>query len=725
MNLLIEVKIQPDEHEIPFFNTKDAFFGWQMEDNIVFSNFIKELYNNPNHINYNLYQAISYEYGILSELNLRKSYEFYCLSAFTDKNPFAYYYLHQLHKFDAIGKYAPQFSLTGDDKNALYQIKKKLYFFEDEEEGLQFSCAQRDRELELYYLLCSVAYLPVYYKFLTTTWTLRGINPIYTLAYYLDVEDKKLENTKYLLNKIVPNNMEKFNTNQNEIMFIETILDIKFLQTETTMEFDKILLNDLSSSKYYKPYINLLTLADKNFVHAIGALGYLSFNSEDFKLFKTASHSKAETYYSMLYPLYEKKSSNAVCFINDNIDLLFFQNKFDEALELCEIGIKYGHEKCSFLKYDLELIKCTNVEDFNYFLGKIPTFLKLLIHDICYGGIYSIYEYLNLHRILSKYLGIVIKKYDITQSLHNLLIKKHRKEICWVLHDQSPMSETEAEFDFDIGFLNYMKATNIIYKLTGKMVEESEFQKLYNIKLKDHSNFWFLKEQALNEEGKIEETTTDKDCLSVLNTSIIYFDKCYQNSKSQSYKRFILSYLVKALLKKERLLEIINSETGNAELQFIISDRKKHLSSLESIYKSSTENLSLNYFSSSFFYQLGKLIMQNEDTSKDNELSAIKYFLLGKNSNFHIIGNGSNICFFRRLKISKILNDSVRYNILISELSQYKGNYTEECDICFENKKTVIIYPCKHFVCCNSCFMKILYTLHLCPICRGDIIAYA
>ena len=44
MSLQIEVKLQPDEHEIPYFNAKNAFFGWQMEDNIVFSQFIKELY---------------------------------------------------------------------------------------------------------------------------------------------------------------------------------------------------------------------------------------------------------------------------------------------------------------------------------------------------------------------------------------------------------------------------------------------------------------------------------------------------------------------------------------------------------------------------------------------------------------------------------------------------------------------------------------------------------
>ena len=54
-------------------------------------------------------------------------------------------------------------------------------------------------------------------------------------------------------------------------------------------------------------------------------------------------------------------------------------------------------------------------------------------------------------------------------------------------------------------------------------------------------------------------------------------------------------------------------------------------------------------------------------------------------------------------------------NILKEKYDEIKNTY--RCSICYDNNKNIIIEPCMHFCCCNSCS----YMIDKCPICRGEI----
>ena len=53
----------------------------------------------------------------------------------------------------------------------------------------------------------------------------------------------------------------------------------------------------------------------------------------------------------------------------------------------------------------------------------------------------------------------------------------------------------------------------------------------------------------------------------------------------------------------------------------------------------------------------------------------------------------------------------------LANLKIYEDTTSDECAICMENPKSVIVNPCGHYYMCGTCGVSV----KACPICRGNI----
>ena len=75
-----------------------------------------------------------------------------------------------------------------------------------------------------------------------------------------------------------------------------------------------------------------------------------------------------------------------------------------------------------------------------------------------------------------------------------------------------------------------------------------------------------------------------------------------------------------------------------------------------------------------------------------------------------------------KICLSEMFDSEIPEKDIKKAISELKEKYDEikntyRCSICYDNNKNIIIEPCMHFCCCNSCS----YMIDKCPICRGEI----
>lgn len=614
----------------------------------------------------------------------------------------------------------------------------------------------------MFYLICCIGFLPPYALFNLNK--IRNLNPIHNFGYHLDIEDKNLKKCYYLLDVLVPQDKMKFKLKNQDIRFIKAMIGMKFATQEDKKNAEKLKdtfpLDNFTDISHVIPYKALEKLCnEENYIHAIGVLAFINY-SEDARILKSLNIATSESNFQILRKLYYSNltsTNHALRYLPMDVEMRFTKGQISSAIELCKYGVSLNLDKCFYFLYDLYFI--TYMKDintgFSLMISSYSELLTLLIKDILVGGIYSIFEYLNLKRYLEKYFTVKIpNSINIHNEIVILLEKRKNKQVDWVVNDIT--GDSEAEFEFALGYCKYLNVEemfNYIFKKGNN--KEEIFEKTYGLTNKElyhsklgaighcsnqtsssNSNFMVndnleLKAQSggssinviadLTSSKNSNEEILKKDALKLLLEIEKLFNSCLSMSRTIGYKRFIFAFLIKVLKKIDYLAKSLNDLE---KIEHVKATKPKIEIFMFNTFSNSL-SFSYSYFSSSFYYQLAKIYEEGLGV-KSNESLVLKYLLFGYTTDFHVLGNGSNVCFFRKIKISKQLKENVLYKSINSELKKKLESLTNEddnCDICFEKKKTRIFYPCKHCVCCEECFLKV-YFLGQCPICRGDILAY-
>ena len=190
------------------------------------------------------------------------------------------------------------------------------------------------------------------------------------------------------------------------------------------------------------------------------------------------------------------------------------------------------------------------------------------------------------------------------------------------------------------------------------------------------------------------------------------------------YEKKYYQYLKYKIKQKERKIKKKNKE--------IINDKDEDLIKLENqlikMYYEDFTPEKIKNFPPSLFYILSKLYGTSSISNKD---IIFEYVLLNRASNASLLKVNDNVYdsfeqkYFQYKAKKKLEEKNKEENF--SELKMAKGiinveGYGEDgtiCPICFENKKSSICLPCKHFF-CGRCLKKLL-DKGKCPICRTDI----
>ena len=190
------------------------------------------------------------------------------------------------------------------------------------------------------------------------------------------------------------------------------------------------------------------------------------------------------------------------------------------------------------------------------------------------------------------------------------------------------------------------------------------------------------------------------------------------------YEKKYYQYLKYKIKQKERKIKKKNKE--------IINDKDEDLIKLENqlikMYYEDFTTEKIKNFPPSLFYILSKLYGTSSISNKD---IIFEYVLLNRASNASLLKVNDNVYdsfeqkYFQYKAKKKLEEKNKEENF--SELKMAKGiinveGYGEDgtiCPICFENKKSSICLPCKHFF-CGRCLKKLL-DKGKCPICRTDI----
>lgn len=575
-------------------NYAEIFYGWQFRKSKIKA-IAKEHYSTK--VDQIFYEAVRTEHGIETPQNLEKALELYQTSAQKHKNPLALYRLYKMHQTGSFSK---------------------------------FSLKERDRDLEMFYLIQSFSYmLPSAY---VASESMFSINLAHEFAFHLDIADKNLTKTKHLLDSIVPSDLDKFKVTRNELTYIRAMFTVKFHMND-----------DIA-----KGLATIEALAKEGCTYSKGFVAYINHTDNILVSENKRSQEKARTIYSELV------NDGIYRFLHEEALMYFNLGQIDKCKEVLEKGISHGIDKCFFYLFDIMCIQMTEL-----IVKGSEKLFRMLVIDLINGGIYPIFEILYYKRILMRdYNYKISDEYDFEQELAELLQEREQGKFKWYIHEND--RDCKAEFNFSLGYYKYSHASD----------------------------------------------------LPSFKSSLVHFQRAYTESENSSYQRFCYSYIWKST---KRLADLGDDQSKEELPQ--IEARLFHQ------FHEAVKKIHLEYLSSSFFYFYAQLYESGVGVTK-NDIMAFSFYQYGLKASRHFLGNGSIISYYRKFKIDGILNNNIKYKGLIKEINDLKESKEKElCDICYENPKSVIFYPCKHYVCCDRCSSKVIYTKQ-CPICRAEIILY-
>jgi len=231
----------------------------------------------------------------------------------------------------------------------------------------------------------------------------------------------------------------------------------------------------------------------------------------------------------------------------------FNKNDYHRAIDVCKEAISHCNEKGYFMLYDLLLISI-EYEDSYENLKKIgEECALLLLQDIINGGIYSVYEYFYLKRILKKYYDKTLpKELDLESDLIDLLKLKKENKINWMISDVS--DDTKAEFSFSLGYILYTKASSklkenqeehdrLISNLNNLLINYNSFLKgcikkeKSNLKVKEKEKESFTKSKIPSFNSKKDERGIKKCSINIMRTQSCKLEKD-ENSGAEEVSSF-------------------------------------------------------------------------------------------------------------------------------------------------------------------------------------------
>ena len=465
-----------------------------------------------------------------------------------------------------------------------------------------------------------------------------------------------------------------------------------YYEDRTLGKFDKLIKHLRKYNNYYKIKEDNLTLVEAfikydfkvnidDKAEALDLLKTLLNNSNLEIIYKLAlillkDGDKSEILFEILE---SKKYYRSFC----DYAIFLFKIKKDtqKALEILKTAIKNGQLRANYLYYDIFLnnFDFSKIEINKEFKENIIILFELLINDIVTDGIYSYFEYFYLRKLCIKHwnLELLMKKnyIEYTKSFVNILLEN----TCLTKKDE----EIEAK----------KKLIRSIY------IRKDYFSEFH---LSCGVLYFYGIENILKND---------------LSKSLIKFQISFDNSDSKSYKRFCYSYISKI---KQKLCNIDNKLVTKEE-----NEESKKL--LFNLYNTSIDKEYLKILSSSFFYYLSRLYEKKWGNPGNDVMEYICLERASKSS-IHMPGSGTIISYYRKKKSKNILETKEKYyhSILDSISANDSEGYGDDnsiCPICMENKRNIIILPCKHLF-CNNCTQLIMKEKEICPICRGLILYY-
>jgi DNA-directed RNA polymerase subunit RPC12/RpoP len=494
-NLSFTINSEVDKiirEKCPTPNWGNILFTWMtpfLQDHMY--NLAESYYNKPF---LEFLKGVKFEYGINCEINIEKAYECY-LNASLEYESNALYKMYTIHNSES-----SKFKIT------------------------------RDKNLEMYYLLKSMAYSDSAIFFNNDT--LYNIDILYEIALTLDLEDPFLDKT----NRIFID-MRSIIKDEQELRFVEALTLIKFNVNEDDLTIGISILQDLADNAQYN--------------EAIYKLACIYTKSSE-KYIKQKDPVQAEKYFKIL----EEKNFYK-CF-NDYGYFLYYEDKLEKSKEILFRGVQNGNNRCFFLYYDLFL------SQFNFegqSVKEISDLQTLLVNDVVMGNAFSLFEFFYMRKVLNKHFKYIDEEKNqlyetFAGELLQIMKRVHSDKS--LIEDNFIKGIVETEFLLSYGFINYTGIDGLVTKdhfLAEKLLKESFrisanpsyqrfcFSYIYKIRCKrlkeDRSNKEIIlkAEKTKNKIFKIYMEAMDKNNLDEFSSSYFYYlAKLYENGCNKSEK---------------------------------------------------------------------------------------------------------------------------------------------------------------------------------------------
>jgi TPR repeat protein len=436
-------------------NWGEVFFGWlspKLQDKLFA---MIEEYKTGYFVFLN---GVRYEYGIGVDLDLKKAIELYYIAADQLNDSYALFRLYFIH------------------------------FFESQKFGVI-----RDRSMEMYYLLKSMAFSDAAIFFNNDT--LYNIDIIYQIAYHLDIEDPMLEKVnKLLIDKDIG----------PESRLVEAMALIKFNMDDDDIDLGIIILSQL---------------AEENYLEAIYKLACLYAKPND-KYIKQKDSEKAEKYFRIL------EEDNFYKSFNDYGLFLYDEKRMDKCLEILRKGVENGNYRCYFLYYDCFLCK------FDFFNGNIQEIVDLLEYvrrDLITGNIFSFFEYFYTMKILRKHFNLKDLSTEYEEEFLNIIENVYKNKN---MLNNFAKGIVETEFLLSLGFINYIKKTDLTFsesllKMSFTLSNNLSYKRFcysYIFKIRNkHSTDIQKLDKTKSKLFKIYNESMDNNKLEDFSSSYFYF----------------------------------------------------------------------------------------------------------------------------------------------------------------------------------------------------------